>query len=115
MRYFFFLLLLAISLQVQAQLDDSLPPYFKGEWMFEQISEQFTDLSPRQMSSIKASVYQVVRKGSAQPNPKQKIKIRRQIREAILENLNPQQVKQLKILRGKDKQGALISLTEKAT
>jgi hypothetical protein len=115
MRTLFLFLFMAIGVSAQAQIDDSLPPWFRAEFLLDRLSENFTDLRPRQMSSIRTALNKLVASAPKKPNARQKLQAQQRIRRTITQYLDPKQLEQLKTAKGNGAKDALDRIIDQST
>ncbi|MTB52814.1 hypothetical protein [Lewinella sp. W8] len=115
MRTFFLLLFVAMGFSAQAQIDDSLPPWFKADLLLDRLDDRLTDLRSGQMSSIENALNQLLRSAPRNPTKQQKMQAKKRIRRAITQYLDPKQIEQLKAMRRTGDKDALDRIIDKSS
>lgn len=111
---FSLVLLTVCSLSAQAQIDDSLPPWFRVPQLMLEIDERINGISHGQLKAIQSAVQPIVNKAKRSKLTDQNlIRIRRKVREAIVSELSTKQVAQLKATRRGNKDALDLAMMGK--
>ncbi|MEM9930322.1 MAG: hypothetical protein AAF840_10925 [Bacteroidota bacterium] len=104
-KLLFSLVLLTIcSFSAQAQVDDTLPPWFRVPQMLLEIEDRIDGINSTQLDAIRSAVTPIVNRAKGgKLTQQQKVRIRQQVRKAIVEELTPAQRTQLKATRKNNK------------
>lgn len=86
---------ICLSFNAQAQIDDSLPPWFKLDVMQLELEKVVGPMSQGQSSALDEALNSL-RKQAATTKPDQRGQLRKQMRQSIVGILTPDQRKKLK-------------------
>ena len=96
MRTLLFLFLLLMGYSADAQIRDTLPPWFKADILFNQLNDYATGLRPAQKSTMKAAISELTRSAPRNLNARQLTQLKMDIRRVVTQNLDKEQLQRLK-------------------
>jgi hypothetical protein len=115
MRTLFFFFFLIMSLSAEAQVRDTLPPWFKADILFNQLNDYATGLRPAQKATMKASISELTRSAPKNLNARQLTQLKVEIRKVVTQNLDREQLARLKAKPKEGGKDALDRIIDQST